>query len=133
MPAEPDVVLMNPDGEPLDSETMRRRSRYEADNNPYFKGSIREIVGDSVGGGPPIEFIRLDGGPVEKQWLDWIDTIDTRGKLVVLPDGFEVRQMTPEECAGFGLDWNEVIEQRKREGEIAKQYGLPPPLQDCGN
>lgn len=59
---------------PSDRRTLRSRSRHECRNNPYYRGAVRTIVGDTVGTGPRLQLLTADlklNAEVEALWRVW--------------------------------------------------------------
>jgi lambda family phage portal protein len=64
---------------PTDRRTLRARSRYECRNNPYYRGAVRTIVGDTVGTGPRLQMLTPDlklNAEVEALWRIWASASD---------------------------------------------------------
>jgi lambda family phage portal protein len=64
---------------PTDRRTLRNRLRYEARNNPYFRGAIRTIVNDTIGTGPRLQMLTPDAklnADVQDLWRLWAPAAD---------------------------------------------------------
>jgi lambda family phage portal protein len=70
---------------PTVRRTLRNRSRYELDNNSYYKGIVQTIANDTIGTGPHIS-IPWEGNPadaniVEREFNNWVEETRLVSKL----------------------------------------------------
>lgn len=64
--------------------TLKIRSRYEADNNSYFRGIINTLANDLIGSGPRLQCRLADGNAnriIQTRWHNWARAIRLANKL----------------------------------------------------
>ncbi|MCK6490623.1 MAG: phage portal protein, partial [Planctomycetes bacterium] len=69
---------------PAVRRTLRNRARYEVANNSYARGIVLTLANDTVGTGPRLQLLGIDGAAarqVERAFLDWAKSIDLAEKL----------------------------------------------------
>ncbi len=68
-------------------QTLRNRSRYERDNDPYYAGLVRTIPGDVFGTGPRLQCQIVDEDElnrnIEQKFGEWANTTGFFGSLLV--------------------------------------------------
>lgn len=66
--------------------TLRNRSRYERDNDPYYAGLIRTVAGDIFGTGARVQAQTDEDAfntTVERRFTEWTDAVGLLEKLLV--------------------------------------------------
>ncbi len=67
--------------------TLRSRSRYERDNDPYYAGLVRTIPTDMFGTGPRLQCLLEDqddlNSSIESKFMEWVDATNFVGDLLV--------------------------------------------------
>jgi lambda family phage portal protein len=69
---------------PAVRRTLRNRTRYEVANNSYARGIVLTLANDTVGTGPRLQLLGIDGADarqVEHAFIDWARTVDLAEKL----------------------------------------------------
>ena len=99
--AEADGLSPNAANNPAVRQTLRNRSRYEAQNNGYCKGLLRTRRNDVVGTGPRLQLtvpekytdpdfdteMTVPSGAasaIETKWVEWCDAVGLADKLRVM-------------------------------------------------
>ncbi|AMV29298.1 Phage portal protein, lambda family [Gemmata sp. SH-PL17] len=99
--AEADGLSPNAANNPAVRQTLRNRSRYEAQNNGYCKGLLRTRRNDVVGTGPRLQLSvpekytdpdfetemtvpRGTASVIETKWVEWCEAVGLAAKLRVM-------------------------------------------------
>lgn len=81
--AEADQLSARAANDPAVRAILRRRARYERDNNSYLKGITDTLANDMVGTGPRLQMLTPDqvlNREIESAVADWACAIDLAGK-----------------------------------------------------
>lgn len=128
-----DALSPDEDASPSVRQTLRRRSRYEINNNSYANGLVQLLANETIGTGPNIQIIENPNAErIESDWREWCDAVKLPQLLRLMrrarcQDGetFVVLQSNPRLATdvklqpvvieadriasdGYGLDENEV-------------------------
>jgi len=82
--AQADGLAPNAAVNPEVRRILRNRARYEVANNAYAKGIVLTLANDTIGTGPRLQLLTLDGEAnqrVEDAFEHWAHAIDLAGKL----------------------------------------------------
>lgn len=85
--AHADDLSANSANSPDVRRTLRRRARYERDNNSYCKGIVATLAGDLIGTGPRLQLQNSDAAAnraIEMEFSAWCEEVDLAGKLRIL-------------------------------------------------
>lgn len=100
--AQADDLSANASADPEVRRRLRRRSRYERDNNPGLNGLVRTLANETVGTGPRLlldlgESFEDAAGVVEDHFRRWCKSVKLADKLRVM------REARPVDGEAFGL------------------------------
>ena len=79
-----DNLTADADANPEVRRTLRMRSRFEIQNNPYARGMVQTVANDSIGSGPRLRFGSDDDDlntRVERDFTAWSEMIRLATKL----------------------------------------------------
>ncbi len=87
--ASADDLSANAAADPLTRRTLRRRSRYERDNDPHIDGMCETLSDDMVGTGPRLQLnlgvdLYKSARLVERSFRGWCRAVGLAGKLRLL-------------------------------------------------
>lgn len=85
-----DDLSANAANSPDVRSTLRRRARYERDNNSYCSGIISTLAGDLIGTGPRLQLSTASDTAnrfIEQEFAAWCDATDLAGKLRLMDMG----------------------------------------------
>jgi len=100
--ANADDLGPNAEADPEVRRTLRKRARYERNNDPHMDGLVKQLANDLIGTGPRLQLL-LDerhedaARQVERSFADWCRAVGYADKLRVM---HEVR---PTDGESFGL------------------------------
>lgn len=97
-----DDLSPNTEADPETRRVLRKRARYERNNDPHMDGLVKQLANDLIGTGPRLQLqlderFEDDARLVERRYADWCRAIGYADKLRVM---HEVR---PTDGESFGL------------------------------